>query len=213
MIRILTNLILFVIAVVGAVSAFRASLEHRKLDAEHRRLTLAVGRLPIEDPNKWHVTATETEDPLDFRWRIYAPANVHWNWRYATGRGGSGSSMGSGRSAPRNEVARVRFKRAPDGAWQMWLKSGHGSSFSTVGNPAWLRVLEDPSKLIIHQLGKDEIVVADVDEVMTLLKIEVPDDVLKSFEAEKEWDKPTKQILLFELGSQEAFAKREQKTP
>ena len=213
MIRILTNLILFVIAVVGAVSAFRASLEHRELDAEHRRLALAVGRLPIEDPSKWHVTATKTEDPLDFRWRIYAPANVKWRSRYATGRGGSGSSMGSGTSKPRYEVARVRFKRAPDGAWQMWLKSGHGSSFSTLGNPAWVRLLDDPSKLIIHQLGKDEIIVSDVDEVLPMLKIEVPDEVLKSFEVEKEWDKPTKQILVFEVGSQDAFAKREQTAP
>ena len=59
-----------------------------------------------------------------------------------------------------------------DGRWQVWRRSGGGSSFAAQLHDSLAEQLDRPDQLKITQLGVDDAVVCDMSEVITLLRIE-----------------------------------------
>ena len=75
------NIALLLAALYGAYLAAREEQTRRELSVQHRVLANEVGYLDITDPDKVHVVALPSDDPLHFRWRVYLPANYEGAWR------------------------------------------------------------------------------------------------------------------------------------
>lgn len=188
------NILLLMIALVGAFFAWYARSEYDATRRQHARLTAKVGRLPIKDATKVHVRAFESDNPLEFKWQIHVPAGFNGEWRLEYPRGSS-SSMGTNQR-PRTAFVRVRFRKI-DGQWHMWSKHMNGSSIVDVKSG---ELLEHPESLRFQQFGKGEVKVLAADQVATLLKITTEQGPLG--------EEPAEPLLNFRLGSRAAWAKQ-----
>jgi hypothetical protein len=173
----LLNLTLLTVAIVGVVFAYRVAKRHRELSAEHQRLEAMVGSLPIGDPSKIHVRAIDTGEELHFAWRVYVPGGIRVKWQHGTG---SGTSMNS---QARHIITRVCIREQDDGTLYVFLKRGGGSSCFQVGDRALADVLRDRwGEIQVEQLASDDIRAVDRDEVATLLRLTLPDDMKQEAE-------------------------------
>ena len=197
MIRIL-NILLLLIILVGVFFAWQARTGFEPTRSEYARLTAKVGRLPIGDATKVHVLALETNDPLDFAWQIYVPANLDWQWHTTRFQYTTSRSTGK-EQASRTELVRARFRKIDD-QWYVWHKIlGSGGLSSS----SYAQLLERPELLHIEQLGVGKLRVIDPDEVVTLLSV--------TGKQPSRPDDPAMVAFLGRFGSQDAWAKQPSK--
>ena len=200
----LLNAVLLIAAVIGGVLAYRAAMERQRLLAERGRLEKKVGSLPIGDPSKAHVRALETGEPLHFAWRVYLPAASNLRWKCSSG--GSSCSSSSGAS---DFIARVRVRENEQGRLDVFTKQGGGSARLGLGDEQLADLLRDRwNEIRVEQLGANGVAVIDANEVSTLLRLTLSDD-LKREAAEKLEERVVKrfQTALFDVrfGPDRAF--------
>jgi hypothetical protein len=176
----LLNAVLLIATVIGGVFAYRAATKRQRLLTERTRLEKKVGSMPIGDPSKVHVRALETGEELHFAWRVYLPAFFNSRWEY-----GSGGSSLSSHPATEEFIARVRLRENEDGRLDVFTKLGGGSARLGLGNQQLADLLRDRwDEVRVEQLGSDGVAVIDADEIVTLLRLTLSDD-LKREAAEK----------------------------
>jgi hypothetical protein len=169
----LLNALLLIAAVIGGVLAYRAAMERQRLLAERARLENKVGSLPIGDPSKVHVRALETGEPLHFAWRVYLPARRNFRWKCSSG----GSSWSAGSRAS-EFIARVRVRENEHGGLDVFTKQASGSARLGLGNKKLADLLRDRwNEVRVEQLGANGVAVTDANEVTTLLRLTLSDDL------------------------------------
>ncbi|PHR90945.1 MAG: hypothetical protein COA78_34290 [Blastopirellula sp.] len=211
--RIITAILLLAI-IVGAIQLFQAKAAHSEVKQEFDRLVAKVGRLEITDPKKFHVIPIETGDPFHFAWRIHTPEGLSIHRRTEFFHGGYSSGTSSVRPAS-EAIHRARFRFDGDQI-MVFVKSGSGSSTKGYGNKTFSKFLQEHvEELIVHSLADDGTMVFDTDQVLTTLKIEIPEHL--QAEARLAWKKrdksktPLPPLILTQMGTKEAFAAAEEK--
>jgi hypothetical protein len=181
MISRLVQLSLVALTLVGLVMVWQSGHQRSAARAEYERLARLTGDLKISDPQKVHVLALETGEPLHFAWRVYLPPNCRTTVRYE----GGGST--SNYSQPQNIIARVRFREHPPGRLQVYTKFAGSSSQSGFGDEALASFLQDRwDQIRVEQLGTGQTALVKLDEEAVLLKLSLPDDL--AAQASKEID-------------------------
>lgn len=202
----LLNAVLLIAAVIGALLVYRASTTRQHLLTEKRRLEKMVGSLSVGDRSKLHVRAMETGDALHFAWRVYLPASFKVKWKY----GSSGSSSSSS-SIPREFITRVRLRESERGSLHVFIKQAGGSSRFEIGDEQLADLLRGRwDEVRVEQLASDVVAVVDADEVATLLRLTLSDDLKR--EADEKLDKHFAKrfetaLLDVRFGSDQAFQK------
>jgi hypothetical protein len=180
------EILLAVALLVGGALVSQSMWKKADLTREHNRLMQKTGQLVITDPTKVHMRALDTGDPLHFAWRAYFPAN--YNFAYNLGGGSSGWGT---QSDPWEGILRVRLREV-DGHMRLYYRFIGGSGLSSTADGMQTLMKEDPAllqKLRVEQLAKDGPVTFGADEVRTLLKITLPDEMLPSAKQKlKSWE-------------------------
>ena len=174
------NIILVLAALYGAYLAVREEQLRRELSAQHRVLANEVGYLDLTDPDKVHVVALASEDPLHFRWRIYLPANYEVMWQ--TNNWGEDGSSSTGPAE--NFIAQVRFRKNEYGFVRVFrdMKSTGGVG-SLGGRELQTFLSEKWGRIESSQLGANGPVVVEPDEVATLLQLRMPEAMANEAES------------------------------
>ena len=173
------NIALFLAALYGAYVAVREEQLNRKLSVQHRTLAAETGFLDVTDPNKVHVVALPSEDPLHFRWRFYLPDNYTVIWR--TNQWGEGKDSSSG---PRNFIAQVRFRKSEYGFVRVFKDiEPHASVGSLGGRELQTFLLDRWDQIELVQLGADDPAIVEPQEVATLLRLRMPEAMAKEAQA------------------------------
>src|SRR5690606_28566834 len=107
---------------------------YRQLLRQRSALAAEVGLIDVTDPDKFHVVALRTGEPLHFAWQIYVPANLKLAME-TRGQGGGTSSMSGSGSEAEFHLVRVKFRKEGPGQWRVWFKWINGSGLLSVGNP------------------------------------------------------------------------------
>jgi hypothetical protein len=102
------------------------------LRAEVSRLRNEVGELNVEDPARLHAIRVETDNELEWKWRIWIPEGATYRLR---GEGGPVPDTGFPSTGgtiylrdPGEQVIRYAIRRDPrDGKWYGELHGPHGS--------------------------------------------------------------------------------------
>ncbi|MGY8771594.1 MAG: hypothetical protein ACKVH8_24525 [Pirellulales bacterium] len=209
--RLLTAILLLAI-VVGTINLILARIINAEVEQEFDRLVAKVGRLEITDPKKFHVIPIETNQPFHYAWRVYMPEGLSINRKTEFFAGGSSSSTSSGQ--PSESIYRARFRFEGDEV-KVYVKNGSGSSTTGYTNKEFAKFLQDhPDDLIVHALGDDGTRVFDTDQVLTLLKLEIPEHLQD--EARLAWNKRDKRkrtlppLIITQMGMSEAFSEAEE---
>ncbi|PHR90943.1 MAG: hypothetical protein COA78_34280 [Blastopirellula sp.] len=210
--RIITAILLLAI-IVGAFQLIQAKTSQSEVKQEFDRLVAKVGRLEITDPKKFHVIPIETNEPFHYAWRVYMPEGLSIHRKTKFFSGGSSSSSTSGQ--PNESIFRARFRFVDDEV-KVYVKSGSGSSTMGYTNKKFSQFLQDHAdEMIVGSLADDGTRVFDTDQVLTLLKLEIPEHLQD--EARLAWNKRDKRkrtlppLILTQMGTQEAFAAAKEK--
>lgn len=207
MIRLI-NVTLVLLALCGAMVAFRESSLNRDLLEEHRVLAAETGYLEMSDTGKVHVVALPSEDPLHFRWRIYLPDKCTVIWKAS-----QWTDVGDKSSGPQNFIAQVRLRKDENGFVRVFTDLETYGSLGSVGGRELQSFMRDRwDKVEILQLGTDGPVAVEPDDVTTLLRLQLPNDIADDATAvlPPSWAKqvvPVLYQLLF--GTKDAWQKAE----
>ncbi|MCL4203010.1 MAG: hypothetical protein KJ000_10955 [Pirellulaceae bacterium] len=173
------NIILVLAALYGAYLAVSEEQLRRELSVQHRTLAAETGYLDITDPDKVHVVALPSEDPLHFRWRIYLPANYEAMWQ--TNNWGEDGNTSTGPAE--NFIAQVRFRENESG-YVMVFRDMKIGGVGSVGGPELQTLLSGKWDQIERvQLGANGPVVVEPDEVATLLQLRMPESMASEAES------------------------------
>ncbi|MCO6455247.1 MAG: hypothetical protein J5I93_08095 [Pirellulaceae bacterium] len=196
MLRRLLNLFLLSLALTGTWLAWEQASQQGALRERYQQLAEKVGMVEVEQPDKLHVRAVPTGEPLHWAWHIYVPDNYHMQLRSEIGTGTS-SSHGYFQNEGYRDLARVRLRKL-DGVWQIWEKLHGGSSYSYGLGEEIERQLDQFEKLRVEQLGEDKLQVSDGQEVLTLLRISAPSDTP---------GQPDTTVVVLRVGTEQAWQK------
>ncbi len=201
----LLNAVLLIATLIGGVLAHQACRRHQRLLAEREQLEEQVGCLRIEDPSKMYVRALETGEELHFAWRVYFPAGFSLRTENSNG----GSTWSSKRPDATEFIARVRLRERYDGRLNVFTKQANGSGRLALGDPRLAELLRDRwDEVQAEQLGSDGSVAIDTDEVATLLRLTLSEDLKREAREKLSKSLATRfQRVLFDmrLGSDKAF--------
>jgi hypothetical protein len=173
------NIALVLAALYGAYLAVREEQLRRELSAQHRVLANEVGYLDLTDPDKVHVVALPSEDPLHFRWRIHLPANYEVMWQ--TSKWGEDGSSSTG--AAENFIAQVRFRKNESGHVMVFRDMKIGGVGPLGGRELQTFLSEKWDQIERVQLGVDGSVVVEAHEVATLLQLRMPEAMASEAES------------------------------
>ncbi len=194
------NTILFIAAAIGALLAYRAGKEHRQVLAKHTRLEARVGRLSIRDPSKAYVLALETGEELHFAWRLYIPADFNLRRKHSDGFG----SRNANRTAYEC-MWRLMLRENDDGVLQVFFNNGVWD----LGDRRMADLLRGRwDEVRIESLGAAAAAEVDTDEVATLIRIVMSDDLKKEAQQRfgESFVKPYETVLYqVQIGSERAF--------
>ena len=156
--------------------------QRASLSSQVARIEKRIGTLPISDPRLVHIRALETENRLEFAWRIYFPAN--FKMMRVIYSDSSGSGWGRMQiSNPKEIIAKVQF-RENNGRVECYSDFGQASTVMELRQPIHAALLrEKMDQLKIEQLGKDGLVTFEPDEEFTVLRITVPKDLQESMKS------------------------------
>jgi len=146
------------------------------------RIEKRIGSFPISDPKLVHIQALETENPKEFAWRIYFPANYKMTLVQRSNSSGS-SSSGISFANPTETIFRVRF-RENNGLVECFSNLGSSSSLTGIQPPIYAAaILKQWDRLEIEQPGKDRLVTCEPDQEFTFLSIKIPSELLESMKS------------------------------
>ena len=175
----IVNLLLLTIALIGGYFAWQSGQERAALLSHIASIEKRIGSFPIVDPTLVHVQAIDSQQPLEFAWRIYLPANYQMTLHQSFDPYGS-SSWGGSASEPAEFIARVVL-REKNGSVACYTSlnnsSGVSGTNSTIHSVA---IREQWDHLQIEQLGKPALAIIQPDEEMTLLRISLPSELFES---------------------------------
>ena len=208
MIRLI-NIALALLALFGTIAAFRESSVNRDMSAEYRTLAAETGFLDLADFSKVHVVALPSEDPLHFRWRIYLPEKCTVSWKTKNlWDDVSGSSSG-----PQNFIAQIRFRKNENGFVRVFTDLESFGGVRALGGRELQEFMRDHwDDVDIYQLGSDGPAMVDPEEIATLLRLQLPQDIANEAEAVLR-TRSAGQVLpvlyQVQLGTKEAWQKTE----
>lgn len=205
------NTTLLLAAVIGAVFAYRASREYRQTLAAHRELK-ALTSVPIGDPTKVHVRALATGEDLFFSWHLYVPEGVslccrenyrqfgiNWVWKRASGVSDCFATV------------QLRERFGGDVMVDIGLNDDRDVPYRLGGRDLWNFLRDHQDRIQIAQFGGNGVEEVEADEVVPLLRLTLPDELMKEFTERLDLWYPQHasgdNVLLLELGTTEAFAK------
>jgi hypothetical protein len=174
------NIALLLAALYGAYLAVREQQLRRELSVQHRTLAAETGYLDITDPDKVHVVALPSDDPLHFRWRIHLPANYEGEWQISE-RGSDGKTS---TDSAENFIAQVRFRKSEYGFVRVFYDMQPCGGVGSVGGrelQAFLSGKWDQIERV--QLGVDRPVVVEPEQVATLLQLRMPEAMASEAES------------------------------
>lgn len=205
------NRTLLAIIVIGLLLGLRAAIERRHLLAEQTRLQTKVGDLAISDPSKPHVRALPTGEEMHFAWHAHIPAGLAITW--AKGLDDPGSSL---KSTETEFLVRVRL-RADEQGLQAFVKRPSTSGSHWLGGQELADLLHDHwGQIEVEQFGSDGVAVINVDQVTTVLRLTLPDDLKQEARHvldEQTWKRIEEDIFVLYVGSDDAFQKARAKEP
>lgn len=210
MIRLI-NFTLALLALFGAIVAFRESSVNRDLSVEYRTLTAETGYLDLADFSEVHVVALPSKDPLHFRWRIYLPEKCTVSWKTVNQWDDfSGNSTG-----PQNFIAQVRFRKNENGFVRVFTDLESFGGIGSLGGRELQEFMRDHwDDVEIYQLGSDGPAMVDPEEIATLLRLQLPKDIANDAEAvfRARSAGPVEPVLYqVQFGTKEAWQKTELK--
>lgn len=174
MIRKAVEWLLIAAVLVGGVFAWLTGRERARLGAEYARLVKSAGDLTITDPDKIHILALDTGEPLHYAWRVYLPPKHKLRMDSASG-GSRGSHVFSG---GRGEfIARARLRvESGRGVVQVYRGIEYGSGTFSISNRKLTDLLAGHEREILaEQLGSGKVAVLDPDETSVLLRLRLPE--------------------------------------
>lgn len=177
--RLKLELILVPFALVGVYLALQSGMERASFTAHVTRIEKKIGTFKITDPKLIHIQAVETENPLEFAWRIYLPANYSMKVVQSCDTAGATTSQ-STRVTPTEFIARVMLRES-NGLLECYSSfNASGSLQGFQGSLYAAAVREQFGRLKIEQLGKSGPTTYQPNEDLTLLKISLPPELLQS---------------------------------
>ncbi len=199
----IVELAMLILTIVGGVLTIRSQPTLEKYREKRRALEAEVGELPISDPGKIHVQLLKSEDPMQFRWRVYLPKISDFT-TYASGFDADGSSYnsgGGGGSDGGEGIYTVSFKPSKSGnettirsSWRMTRTSS--SAQNNTHNATLHQQLKARDFSTWQIVGKNGVESFDVDQFKWLLKVQTDFDPAKGT-----W----KAGVSFGLGSQAGY--------
>jgi hypothetical protein len=178
------EIVLILIIAIGGAFLLPILMKLYGLQRELDHLTQKTGCLTITDPTKVHIRAIDTGEPLHFAWQAYFPAN--YSFSYTTNSGSGSNSHG----LPRETILRVRIREV-DGRLMIYQRLGGGGGGAIGGSAKLIELLKEHpdalQKLRVERLAADGLMVFDVGESHTLLKISLPPDL--QAEAKEKFEK------------------------
>lgn len=191
----LLKLCLFATTLIGLFFVWQTGQKRQAARLEYDRLVRLTGDLSLTDPDKVHILALETQEPLHFAWRIYLPPRTRLKFRHP---GGSGSSTAFDAE---HLIARVRFREHPPGRLLMYTRFSGVSGQSGFGDDSLARFLQGRwDQVEVEQLGTGQPAVLKTGEELQLLRLTLPEPL--HAEATEKVDSrslQTKLPLLFEV--------------
>lgn len=193
--RVVDGLLILAI-LAGGDLVWRTNSEQRTLKAEHDRLVRRMGELKIAEPDKVHILALPTDDPLHFAWRVYLPPNYQLQIRHSTG----GSTSMNTSSC--EFIARVRFRENAQGRTEVYSSYTGGSGLSSFGDASLTKFLQQHAgELDVEQLGSERVEILSADQGAVLLRVAIPDSLLSEAEATiSESQRKRYSPVIYELG-------------
>ncbi len=195
------------ITVVGVAYAWPILSEAGQLHAKRLDLQRRVGEMSISDPTKFHVLLLKSENPLEFRWRIYIPAKtdatLSTESRSSTGSSSSTSSF-SGSSDPARECLITATILPVEGNSNMEIRirtkseNSRGNATTYLSDEVIQRMVNTNDTSSWQVAGKDGVEAISIDEMVLLLAIEPPGQVAAPKQSGK---------IRIGLGTQAAIAK------
>jgi len=173
------SFVLLTITLIGGYFAWQSGQERAALLSQIARIEKRIGSFPIVDPTLVHVRAIDTQQPLEFAWRIYLPAHFKMTNAQTFDPSGTNYYHYSG-SEPSEFIARV-ILREHNGSMECYTSFNFSSGVSSTQNPLHLiAIREQWEHLHIEQLGKPELAKFQPNEEMPLLRISLPSELFES---------------------------------
>jgi hypothetical protein len=170
------EILLVVALIVGGLLVSQSIFKKADLTREHDRLMQKTGQLTVGDPTRVHLRALETGEPMSYAWRAYFPPNYSFGYTCSSGSGGMGSHSDAWEG-----ILRVRFREI-DGNLQLYYRFAGGSGLRSFGSSGFRELRKAnpdlPKQLVVEQLAKDGPVDFATDEMQTLIKIKLPEELL-----------------------------------
>ncbi len=197
--------LLLILAIVGGVLAIKSQSLASQYRSKRMALEAEIGDLKIDDPSKYYVQLLKSDDPLEFRWRIYIPKGDDF-CNYAIGHDPIGNSFrsGGGRTSESGEaIYAIRMTPLPSSSAisilsRMSIQRSSSSMISTTQNAIVHDQLLKNDLSTWEIAGKDRVESFNADEFRWLLRIRT------DFNASKDrYDG----LLGYGIGSNEAFNK------
>ena len=185
--------LLSLLIVAGACCVWQSGSERLRLQPEYERFKRLTGELIPQDPAKVYVRALPTDDPLEFAWRVYLPANYRLQVHHE-----SGSSSGSS-SDPVNTIARVRLKEI-DGTWRVYKKVAYGSSLSSLPPKVGKFLSEHPEQLQVEQLGRGTTAEFSTSDSFVLLQLTAAAEGRSAGDSNQKDSSPPKPFIKLQIG-------------
>ncbi len=134
----LLSFLLAVTVICLALSHWNNSLKLVAAMAELRKLRDEVGNLSIEDRSKFHAIAIESDEPNTWRWRMFVPKGVRYQWNISCENissnippkeAGTVGVSNDSYSDTENEVfVTARLREGDNGSWTLSVSSKIGDS-------------------------------------------------------------------------------------
>ena len=175
------NFLLCVAILIGLVMFFRAQSNLNWLQSEHDRLATKFGDLEVKDPDKFYIKRLETDNEMDFLWRVWRPSNVSLEYRSNWGVGNR--SSGSNQFADGRESL-FRCKIVPtEKGFQVHRVGENQAGSSGMGDKVLKDFLLDHwSELEIETVADGE---HDRDQMLRFLTIRIPPELLEKLIKQK----------------------------
>lgn len=172
--RKIADIVLFLLAGVGALLAWQSRQERSRLLARYEQLVQVTGDLPVADTSQVNVLALKTGEPLHFAWRIYLPPN----YPHKLVRGKSGVQHTSWFSGSREFIARIRFRENEPGNLQVYANFTGGSRLMSLGSQPLAELLRHRwDKIRVDQLGATGLMVVRPARAALLLRLTLTEDM------------------------------------
>lgn len=166
------NLLILIVAIAGIVMSVRIFPKHQRLQEKYRQLSKVVAEFDSEDGQIAAISLTTNEE-MHFAWRVSLPEGDQFITQSELVTG----SWGSMQTQSGESTFRVRLRREKENM-RVFVKSA-GSSTSGIGPKRFADFIEQRwGEFLIETVPEGQQANSDSDEILTLLKVTVPERLL-----------------------------------